>query len=381
MTAVTPRPVSDRVTPTNAFAVIAGGGTGGHVMPALAIGEALVAAGHARESIVFVGATSGMETELVPPHGFPLINQRVSNFPRRISLRHIASLARLGAAVVTGVRLLRRLRPRVVISVGGFASAPPVIAARIVRVPILNVAYDAVPGFATRVAARVARVSAVAFEACELPRRELTGAPIRAEIAALDRGGDRAGARAALGIAEDRFLLLVVGGSLGSGALNSVTDAFVDRHESSSDLAVRHVIGRRNDDGSRQSRDGRTGVLYQVVAFDDEIGRSLAAADLALTRAGATTVAELTAVGLPAIIVPWPGAAGAHQDANAASLGDRGAAIVIPETELSVDRLDREVARLRSHPSTLTEMAAASLALGHRDAAARIAVLAERLAQ
>ena len=376
-----PRPTDAGARSTRTFAIIAGGGTGGHVMPALAIAEALVAMGHARDEIVFMGAAGGMETELVPPQGFRLVTQNVSNFPRKPSLRLVASTWRLAVAIIGSARLLRRLRPAVVISVGGFASAPPVIAAAILRVPIVNVAYDAVPGFATRLAGLVARRSAVAFADCRLPRRELTGAPVRPEIAAVDRHRDRAAARHALDIPADRFLLLVVGGSLGSGALNAVTGAFVAAHHGRRDLAVRHLIGRRNDDGTREPLDGLDGLLYQVVAFDDQMEVSLAAADMALTRAGATTLAELTAVGLPAIIVPWPGATGAHQHANAAALGAHGAAVVIDETALTVERLTNELARLQSDHTARESMSVASEALGHRDATARIAALAENVAR
>ncbi len=378
---VAPEPTRAGADSRKVFALIAGGGTGGHVMPALAIAEALVAAGHERSDIVFVGTVSGMESQLVPPQGFPLVMQRVSNFPRRLNVRFVQSTFRLGIAVLGALRLLRRIRPSVVVSVGGFASASPVIAAAILRVPVLNVAYDAVPGFATRLAARVAKVSAVAFAECPLPRREFTGAPIRSQIATIDRRRDRGEARRALGIPADRFLLLVVGGSLGSGALNEVTDAFVAASRHRADLAVRHVIGRRNDDGSRVAFDGHDGVLYQLVAFDERMDLSLTAADLALTRAGATTVAELTAVGLPAIVVPWPGATGAHQAANAATLGARGAAIVIDESDFTATRLAAEIERLRADPVAYAAMADASLALGHRDATEKIASLAERVAR
>ena len=236
----------------NAFAVIAGGGTAGHVHPALAVAEALVAAGHSRESIVFVGATTGMEAGLVPDAGYRLVTLAVTNFPRRPSVRLVTSTARLVVAAVRSVRLLRELRPRVLVSVGGFASVAPVIAAKLTGVPVVAIAYDAVPGLATRLTARVAAATAVAFPGYRLPRAELTGAPISAAVASVDRTNDRAAARVKLGVPQDRFLLLVVGGSLGSGRLNELVDAFVAAHRDREDLAVRHLVGARNDDGSRR---------------------------------------------------------------------------------------------------------------------------------
>jgi UDP-N-acetylglucosamine--N-acetylmuramyl-(pentapeptide) pyrophosphoryl-undecaprenol N-acetylglucosamine transferase len=363
------------------FAVIAGGGTAGHVHPALAVAAALVDAGHNRESIVFVGSTTGMEAGLVPDAGYRLVTLAVTNFPRRPSVRLLTSTGRLVAAAVRSVRLLRALRPRVLVSVGGFASVAPVIAAKLTGVPIVTIAYDAVPGLATRLTARVAAATAVAFPVCRLPRAELTGAPISSSIAGVDRTNDRATARAQLGVPLDRFLLLVVGGSLGSGRLNELVDAFVVAHRDREDLAVRHLVGARNDDGSRRPLDGTGGILYQVVGFDTAMDVAYAAADLALTRAGATVTAELAAVGLPAIVVPWPAATNDHQTANGRALAAAGGAILIAESDLTSARLTTEVERLRANPNTRAAMAAGAHSLAKADAARRIAAIVERLAR
>ena len=363
------------------FAVIAGGGTAGHVHPALAVAEALVAAGHDRDSIMFVGATTGMEAQLVPDAGFRLVPLAVTNFPRRPSVQLLTSTVRLVAAAVRSVRLLRELRPGVLVSVGGFASVAPVIAAKLTGVPVVAIAYDAVPGLATRLTARVAAATAVAFPTCRLPRSEITGAPISASVANVDRTTDRATARAKLGVPLDRFLLLVVGGSLGSGRLNELVDAFVAANRDREDLAVRHLVGARNDDGSRHPLDGGGGILYQVIGFDTAMGIAYAAADLALTRAGATVTAELAAVGLPAIVVPWPAATNDHQTANGRALAATGGAVLIAESELTPTRLATEVERLRSNPDARAAMATDVHSLARADAAAHIATIVERVAR
>ena len=365
----------------HAFAVIAGGGTAGHVHPALAVAEALVAAGHRRESIVFVGAATGMEAGLVPDAGHRLVSFAVTNFPRRPSRRLVTSTARLVVAAVRSVRLLRELRPHVLVSVGGFASVAPVIAAKLTGVPVVAIAYDAVPGLATRLTARVAAATAVAFPGYRLPRAELTGAPISSAVASVDRTNDRAAARAKLGVPQDRFLLLVVGGSLGSGRLNELVDAFVATHHDREDLGVRHLVGARNDDGRRRPLDGAGGILYQVIGFDTAMDVAYAAADLALTRAGATVTAELAAVGLPAIVVPWPAAANDHQTANGRALAAVGGAVVIAESDLTPARLTAEVERLRANPNTRASMAAGAHSLAKADAAGHIAAIVERLAR
>ncbi len=176
------------MTPT--FAVIAGGGTAGHVHPALAIADALVEKGHDRASISFVGARRGMESRLVPAHAYPITVLGVHGFERRLTpasvLANVGGAARLFVATLRCLRLFGRMQPRVVVSVGGYASLPPVLAALVRRIPVVTVSYDAVPGRATRLAARFAAASAVAFPGSSLPRRVVTGAPLRQAIVATD---------------------------------------------------------------------------------------------------------------------------------------------------------------------------------------------------
>ena len=195
-----------------AFAVVTGGGTAGHVLPALAVAEALVAHGHDRATIHYVGAERGIETRLLPPTGFPHTFFDVVGVQRRLDRSNLSFAPKLTRAVRRAVALLRGLQPRVVVSVGGYASLPCVLAARRLRIPIVAVSYDRTPGRASRLAARLAAASAVAFPGSALPRARVTGAPLRQEILAVDPARDRADARAVLDLPVDRFVLLAVGG-------------------------------------------------------------------------------------------------------------------------------------------------------------------------
>ncbi len=358
------------------FALIAGGGSGGHVLPGLAVADALVARGHDQGSIGFMGSSRGMESRLVPAAGYTPTLYELTSFPRRITTRHLVAFAQLSKALVQGFVLVRRRRPSVVVSVGGYASLPGVVAAIVTRTPIVVVSYDAIPGRASLLAGRFAKKCAVAFDASPLPRQVVTGAAIRDEILAVNREADHDAACAKLGLPNDRLTLLVVGGSQGSGALNGTVDAFVAANRHRTDLAIRHVRGSRYDDGKHGALTGSDGLVYQPVGYEDDMASAYAAADVLLARSGATTVFEVAAVGIASILVPWPDAAEDHQTANANALGKVGGAIVVAEQDFSVDRLAAELAKL-SDPTVRHTIAAAATTVGHRDGAARIAVVVE----
>jgi UDP-N-acetylglucosamine--N-acetylmuramyl-(pentapeptide) pyrophosphoryl-undecaprenol N-acetylglucosamine transferase len=367
--------------PAGAFAIIAGGGTAGHVLPGLAVAEALVANGHPKEQLHFMGARRGMEATMVPAAGFSVSLLDVRGIQRSLVPSNLPAFISLVGGVRRAARLLRRLEPKVVVSVGGYASVPAVVAAKWLRVPLLVVSYDARPGLASRVAARLAAASAVAFESSPLPRKVVTGAPVRTEILAVDPTRDRGPARAALGLPPDRFTVLVVGGSLGSGLLNDTTRAWVAANAHRNDLAVRHVVGVRHDDGSWRGLAVPRGLVYQPVPFETRMDLAYAAADVVVARAGATTVAELAALGMPSILVPWALATEDHQTANARSLADAGGAVLVPEGELTASRLAAELDRLRAQPEARAALGANARSVGRRGAAAAIARLVEEVAR
>ncbi len=373
---------------TRPYAVIAGGGTGGHVVPALAVARALVARGHAAEDIRFVGSRRGLEARLVPDAGFPITLLPGRGVSRRLSWQSAAAVAALAWAAVQAVVLLARWRPAVVASVGGYASAPAVFAAIVLRRPLVVAEQNAVPGLANRLAGRFARASAVAFAGTALPRAVVTGNPVRPEILAIDRSGEgRSMARAALGLPDDRMVVAAFGGSLGSRRINDAVIGLVGSWAARSDLAVRHLIGARDWEkfaggaaGAGSGADGARGLLYQPVRYEERMDLLLCAADVAVCRAGGS-VAELAVAGLPAILVPLPGAPGDHQTANALAFRDAGAAVVIPDAELTAVRLATELETLLSSPEQLAVMSKAAHGLAHPDAADRVAALVEESAR
>jgi UDP-N-acetylglucosamine--N-acetylmuramyl-(pentapeptide) pyrophosphoryl-undecaprenol N-acetylglucosamine transferase len=366
------------------FALIAGGGTAGHVQPAIAIARALAARGHPVASIELVGSERGIETRLVPAAGFELTTLPGRGFERRLSLRNLRSAVSLLVACGKAWRLLGRRRPRVVLSVGGYASVPCALAAVLRRVPIVVAEQNAVPGAANRLMGRFARTCAVSFEGTPLPRAVVTGNPVRPEVLAIDRVRDAAAARTKLDVEPGRRMVLVFGGSLGALRINRAALDAARRWAARDDLHLRHVVGSRDwaaitADGPPVPEDAT--LRYQAVEYDDDMPTSLAAADVAVCRSGASTSFELLAVGLPAVLVPSPFVTADHQTANARHIERAGAAVLVPDGELDGERLAAEVDALLADPQRLERMAAAGRAAARPDAADAIAALVEEQAR
>ena len=282
------------------FAIICGGGTAGHVVPAIAVGRALVDRGHAPESIHFLGAAHGIEGRLVPAAGFTVTLLPGRGIERRLTARNLPAAAGLVVAAVRGVAHVARHRPAVIVSVGGYASLPGVLAAALLRIPLVVVEQNAAPGAANRIAARVGRAAAVAFAGTKLPRAVVTGNPVRREILAVDRSGaGRAAARQELGLPGESTVIVAFGGSLGARTINRGVLDLARRWRQRGDVAIYHVVGTRDWDMITAERpdlpDG--GLWYRQVRYEDRMELLYAAADIALCRAGAATVSELAAVG------------------------------------------------------------------------------------
>lgn len=365
---------------SGAYAVVTGGGTSGHVLPALAIADALVAKGHARESIHYVGTQRGVETRLLPPTGYPHTFLDVVGFQRSLSRRNLAFVPKLFGAVREAKRLLRELEPKVVVNVGGYGSFPATWAARRLKIPYVVVSYDRRPGQVSKLMAKRATAVAVAFEGSVLPHAELTGAPVRGDMLAIDRSATRASARDALGLPADRFVVAVMCGSLGAAVVNDAVSGAVERLADRRDLAVHHVVGDRFLKDAAPTRDGADGILYRVIGYEDRMALLYAATDLMVTRGGAGTIAELSTVGVPAIVVPWPGAAENHQVDNAKVLSDVGAAVLIEQADLTVDRLVAEIERFATSPAELAQIAAAAHEAGALHRSGKLVALVERVA-
>jgi undecaprenyldiphospho-muramoylpentapeptide beta-N-acetylglucosaminyltransferase len=362
---------------TEVFAIVAGGGTAGHVLPGVAIARALEARGH---EVHYVGAERGLEARLLPAEGIPHTLLPGRGIQRRLSVANLGAIAGLVRAVFAAVSLVRRLRPKVVVGVGGYASVPCVLAAVLWRVPIVVAEQNSHPGAANRLAARFAKASAVSFPGTPLPRAVVTGNPVRREIAAIDPSRDVAAAKAELGEPPDRDLVLVSGGSLGALSINrAVVDLVTGPWRERGDVAVRHVVGERDWAliGATPPDLPAGGVVYAPVRYETAMPVALAAADAGVFRAGSSMCFEVAAAGLPSVLVPSPNVTGDHQTANARFLADAGAAVVVPDAELSGARLAEELDALLADPDRHDAMAAAARALARPGAADAIAALAE----
>jgi UDP-N-acetylglucosamine--N-acetylmuramyl-(pentapeptide) pyrophosphoryl-undecaprenol N-acetylglucosamine transferase len=368
------------MTPT--WAVIAGGGTAGHVVPGLAVARALVERGHPASSIHWVGGRRGSEGRTVPAAGFEVTLLPGRGIQRRLTSENVPAMWGLARAQAQALALLRARRPAVVLTLGGWASVSCALAAAALRIPLVVAEQNAVPSASNRLVGRFAAAAAVPFPGTPLPHAVVTGNPVRAEILAVDRSdAGRAAARRALGLPVDRKVLAVFGGSLGALRLNEAVFGALGTWADRSDLAVRHVVGERDWAMVESHRPAAGDVYYQPVRYDDQRELSLAAADVAVSRAGGNTVAELAAVGLPSVLVPLPGAPGDHQTANARQLADTGAAVLVADAAMTPARLVAEVDGLLGDPSRLSAMAAAATAGARRDAAEAVAGLVEASAR
>jgi UDP-N-acetylglucosamine--N-acetylmuramyl-(pentapeptide) pyrophosphoryl-undecaprenol N-acetylglucosamine transferase len=347
--------------------ILAGGGTGGHVIPALAIAQELRAR-HSAE-IKFIGTARGLETKLVPAAGFELELIEVGALKNVGLVTRLSTLWQLPGALLRSRRIIREFRPEVVIGVGGYASGPAMLAAEMAGVPTLIFEPNLVPGFANRMVARWASAAAVHFDETKrfLPRAQVTGVPVRKEFFSIPPRA--AGAPPTL---------LVFGGSQGAAALNRVMMESAAALKQAG-VSVIHQTGER-DYNQVQAAYQKSGLSAEVTPFIDRMPEAFARADLLLCRSGASTVAEVAAAGKPAIFVPFPRAADDHQRRNAEALAQAGAAVLLPEAELTSAGLVKAAGELLADRKRLQEMSAAARKLAHPNAAQDIAGIAASLA-
>lgn len=377
--------MSDGTHPTKGgrFAVISGGGTGGHVLQGLAIARALVDRGHSPGSIEMVGSARGQEADLLAGEDFGLTLLPGRGLARRWDPEALVANAEAvwGLARATARELvdLARGRPRVVVSVGGYASFPADLAAVVLGVPLVLVNIDAVPGLVHRLLGRWAAASAVSFPGTPLPRAEVTGTAVRQSIAAVGaRLGQPSEVRRSLGLPPDRVVVGVVGGSLGARRINLAVVELARRWADRPDVAIYHVTGRRDwEEVERLAAGIETGSSYLRVPFERDMAAMYEAVDVMVCRAGAVTVAELAVTGTPAVLVPLPGAPGNHQEANARALVEADAAVLLPDRRCDAAGLEHELEPLLHDPARRAAMARAAQALGRPDAAERVAELVE----
>ena len=349
--------------------VLAGGGTAGHISPLLAVARAVQES--APESrIKVVGTAAGMETRLVPAAGFELaVIDRVP-MPRKPGSDLVRLPGRLLHAVRQAGAILDEAEADVVVGVGGYVSTPVYLAARRRKLPIIVHEANARPGLANRVGARFADVVGTAFAETKLPGAQLVGMPMRREISGLDRRRERDGARAALGLSPDRPTLVVTGGSSGAASINRAVEAALPALAEAG-VQTLHITGRGKELLTSKGAP-LAAPLYRQVEYVDGMEQAYAAADLLLARSGAGTVCEISAVGLPAVLVPLPHGNG-EQALNAAGLVAAGGALVVSDSLFTAQWISDRLIPLLADPAALDAMSAASSAQGIRDADRRMA--------
>lgn len=347
---------------------LAAAGTGGHVYPALAVADALVAGGASRDDIVFIGCDR-MEAEVVPDAGYQYAGVELRGLRRSLSPDNLGLPAAVWRAAGTIANLLRDRRSRVVTVFGGYVSVPAAWAASRVGAVLFLHEQNAVPGLANRIVSRRARTSFVAFPATSLPRASVTGNPLRPALARFDRSALREEALSRYGVPGERTVLGVLGGSLGARVLNDVIRRIADDAEPHR-VAIVHLTGASHHETVTTAAAG-SAVTWRPIPFESEMQYFYAVADVVLARAGALTISELAATGTPAVVVPYAAGTASHQAANARYLADAGGAVVVAENE--IDRVPIEVEQLLADPPRRAAMADANLRVAMPDAANQIA--------
>ncbi|TQL50538.1 undecaprenyldiphospho-muramoylpentapeptide beta-N-acetylglucosaminyltransferase [Ornithinicoccus hortensis] len=341
--------------------VLAGGGSAGHVNPLLATADCL----RRRDPdvrITVLGTAEGLESELVPARGYDLRVVPKVPFPRRPSGAAVRFPARMRSALVTTRGVLEEVAAQAVVGFGGYVASPAYLAARRAGVPIVIHEQNARPGLANRLGARFTTHVGVTFPQTRLPHGRVVGLPLRREIADLDRAARRAEAREHFGLAPDATTLLVFGGSLGALRLNTAF-AGAAGDVTGAGVQVLHLTGAGKDIELPEGG----GVPYRALPYTDRMDLAYAAADLAVCRAGAGTVCELAAVGLPAVYVPLPIGNG-EQRLNAADLVAAGGGVLVADEDVTAGWVRSEVLPLLQDADRLATMARAAAVMGHRDA-------------
>jgi UDP-N-acetylglucosamine--N-acetylmuramyl-(pentapeptide) pyrophosphoryl-undecaprenol N-acetylglucosamine transferase len=342
--------------------VLAGGGTAGHIEPALALADALRRA-DPRIDITCLGTERGLETRLVPLRGYELALIPAVPLPRSMTTQLLHVPGKLNGAVAAAAKVLDRTHARVLVGFGGYVATPAYLAARRQHVPIVIHEANARPGLANRLGARFTRHVFTGSPRTHLPNATCIGIPLRHEIASLDRLAVADKARAHFGLRPDLPVLLVTGGSQGARSLNY---AVLDAAEwiRAAGIQVLHILGPRSDLDVRMPA---AGPPYITLPYVDRMDLAYGAADFAICRSGAMTCAELTAVGLPAAYVPLPHGNG-EQRLNAVPIEEAGGGLIVPDAELSPEWIRDMLLPILLDAELVAAMATAASSIGSRDA-------------
>ena len=351
--------------------VIAGGGTGGHLFPALAVAGELKRL-RPKLPISFVGAGRPLEKRVIEQAGFTARSIKVKPLAGQGLSARLKSLAVLPGAVLSARSLLKELEPRLVLAVGGYAAFPLGLAARLCGLPLAVQDQNAAPGMTNKYLGKLAARVFISFEAARkcFPegRTELTGNPVRTKL--LETAREWAPKRTG---ANENFNLLILGGSQGARSINRAMAGALEYLDEMKDrIFITHQTGEQDEAGTRAAY-AQSCVPHEVTAFIDDMGKAYAKAHLVICRSGAGTVTELCAVGRAAVLVPYPFAAGDHQALNAAAMVETGAGILLPDRQLSGQSLAKLIKDFMRNPEGLAWMEAKALELGRPHAAAEIA--------
>ncbi|MEO6310426.1 MAG: UDP-N-acetylglucosamine--N-acetylmuramyl-(pentapeptide) pyrophosphoryl-undecaprenol N-acetylglucosamine transferase [Leifsonia sp.] len=349
--------------------LLAGGGTAGHVNPLLAVADAIRAA-EPSSTVLVLGTAEGLEARLVPARGYELVVIGKVPFPRRPNQAALAFPRRFNAAISQVVKLIASRSVDVVVGFGGYVSTPAYLGARRAGIPIVIHEANAKPGLANKLGARFSTHVGVAFHGTPIRHSVFVGMPLRPEIEHLDPNASRAEALAFFGLTADRPTLLVTGGSLGARALNRTLVA-----SAASILAVGWQVLHMTGEKSEVSDPGLD--HYRMIAYCDRMDLALSAADVAVSRAGAGTVCELAALGIPAVYIPYPVGNG-EQRFNAADVVSAGGGILVDDADFVPEWVDTALVPLLTDRSRVDRMAAAARSVGVRDGAERMLALIHR---
>lgn len=360
-------------------AILAGGGTGGHVIPALAVAHELKT--HHGAEVLFVGTSRGIENRLVPAAGYSLKLVEIGALKSVSIATRLKTMVDLPRAIGHAKQIIREFRPDVVVGVGGYASGPAMLAAAISDIPTIAFEPNVVPGFANKVVGVMVSAAAVQFaETCKYFRRcRVTGVPVRQEFFRVGMESAQVAPKPTCGM-NCPATLLVFGGSQGAHAINeTVTNTLPALHERMPQLHMIHQLGVKDYEPA-QAAYLHSGLSAELSPFITQMADAFRRADLLVCRSGASTIAEITAAGKPSILVPYPHATDDHQTRNAEALVSAGAAVMIRERDLTSETLLETITSLIRDRSNLAKMGEAARRLAHPNAAAEIAAMAARLA-
>ena len=346
--------------------LLAGGGTAGHVNPLLSLAD-LIRATNPNDQVWALGTEEGLETKLVPARGFELLTVARLPFPRKLNAYAVGFPIKFASAVNRVAKMITEHKIDVVVGFGGYASAPAYVAAKRLGVPIVVHEANALPGWANKLGAKYAAAVGVAFADTPLPKAQLVGMPLRAEIVRLTEVSDKKVAREHFGLNADTVTLLVTGGSLGARHIN---DTIENSRTvlSAAGIQVLHIVGEKSELKELKTTD------YVRLAYCDRMDLAIAASDFAVSRAGASTVSEFAAVGLPALYVPYPVGNG-EQKFNVAALVKAGGGILLSDAEFTPEYVARELIPVVSSSKMLSEMSRAAKDQGIPDATEQLLAL------